>query len=77
MITEEEKYRAETSRLVGIAMVMPFGALLLTPIALFNQLEGFGFAIYFLASSVGLIIGATIIEAGRRVLDKRETRRWK
>ncbi len=78
MITDEEKYRAETSRLVGMAMLMPFGALLLTPLAFFNQLGGFGFAIYFLVSSVGLIIGVTIIEIGRGILDKRERgiRRW-
>lgn len=76
MITEEEKYRAETVRFLGIAMLAPFGALLLTPIAFLNQLGEPGFAIYSFMSSIGLIIGVTIIEAGRRVLDKRGTRKW-
>ena len=76
MITEEERYRAETSRLVGIAMLMPFGALLLTPIALFNQLGELGFALYILMSSIGVVVGVTIIEIGRRLLDKRGIRRW-
>ncbi len=77
MITDEEKYRAEAGRFLGITMLMPFGGLLLTPVTLFNQLGLLGFSIYVLVSILGLIVGATIIEAGRRVLDKREIKRWK
>ncbi len=77
MSTDEEKYRSETGRFLGITMLMPFGGLLLTPVILFNQLGSLGFAIYVLMSSVGLVIGVTIIEVGRRILDKREIIRWK
>lgn len=76
LITEEEKYRAETSRLVGIGMLTPFGAFLLTPIILFKQLGLLNFAIYLIISIAGLVIGAMIIEYGRKILDKREIRRW-
>lgn len=75
-MTEEEKYRAETFRIVGIAMLTPFGALLLTPFLLLNQLNIFGFVVYCLVSLGSLIIGATIIEAGRKILDRKGLKRW-
>ena len=76
MISDEEKYRAETSRLVGIGMLTPFGAFLLTPIILFKQLGPLNFTIYLIVSIAGLVIGVTIVEYGRKILDKREARRW-
>ena len=78
MITEEEKYKAETYKIVGIAMLAPIGPLFLTPIALLKQLGSFGLIIYLLVSFVSLILGGIIIEQGRKTIDKeREKRRWK
>ena len=77
MISEEEKYRAETFRFIGMAMLTPFGALLLTPFVLFDQLGIFGFIIYCLVASISLVIGVIIIENGRNILDRKELKKWK
>ena len=78
MITEEEKYKAETYKIVGIAMLAPIGPLFLTPIALFKQLGSLGLTIYSLVSFASFILGGIIIEQGRKAIDKeREKRIWK
>ena len=70
MITEEEKYKAETYRIVGITMLTPIGPVFLTPLVLLKQLGLTGFIIYLLISFVSFIFGGIIIERGRRIVDK-------
>ena len=79
MITEEEKYKAETFRVLGIAMILPAGAVFLTPTLLNEQLGLFGTTVYIMVSFTGCIMGSILIEAGRRILDKSKGRirsRW-
>ena len=75
MPTEEEKYKAETFKIIGIAMLTPIGPVFLTPIALFKQLGQPGFIVYFTVSFISLITGGMMIETGRRFIDKKEARR--
>ena len=70
MITEEEKYKSETYRIVGIAMLTPIGPVFLTPLVLLKQLGLTGFIIYLLISFASFILGGIIIERGRRIIDK-------
>ena len=78
MITEEEKYKAEALRIIGIGMLMPAGAIFLTPMLLIKQLGLIGFIIYLVFSFIGISIGVMLLEAGRKILDKnrKERKRW-
>ncbi|MBI2996701.1 MAG: hypothetical protein HYY52_08380 [Candidatus Melainabacteria bacterium] len=80
IITEEERYKAETYKIVGIAMLTPIGPVFLTPIVLFKQLGLLGFIIYLLVAFISFILGGIIIEQGRKIFNrerKREARIWK
>ena len=70
MITEEEKYKSETYRIVGIAMLTPIGPVFLTPLVLFKQLGLYGFIVYFVVSFTSVILGAILIEQGRKIIDE-------
>ena len=70
MTTDEAKYRAETFRVVGIAMLAPFGAVFLTPTLLIQQLGIGGFIVYIIISLISFIFGGMILEIGRRVIDR-------
>ena len=76
MASEEEKYRAETFRIIGIAMLTPVGPLFLTPGILLKQLETNGFMLYLFITIISSILGAMILELGRSFLDKRDLKRW-
>lgn len=76
MITEEEKYRAETFKIVGIGMLAPVGGLLLTPLVLLKQFGPISFKIYVLVSFLSLLMGVIILDEGRRILRLGEKRKW-
>ena len=70
MITEEEKYKSETYRIIGIAMLTPIGPAFLTPMILFKQLELNGLIVYLLVAFISFVLGVMIIERGRKFIDK-------
>lgn len=76
MITEEEKYKAETLKVVGIAMLTPIGGLFLTPLVLLKQFGPISFAIYAIVSFLSTIIGVMILGEGRRILRIGEKKIW-
>lgn len=76
MITEEEKYKAETLKIVGIGMLAPMGGLLLTPLILFKQFGLISFSIYVIVSFLSTIIGVMMLGEGRRILRIGEKKIW-
>ena len=77
MVTEEERYKADTFRIIGIGMLTPLGPVFLTPSLLLKQLGVMGLAVYACVSFVSFLVGGIILEAGRRFIDKKGTkRRW-
>lgn len=77
MVTEEEKYKADTFKIIGIAMLTPVGPVFLTPSLLLKQLGVIGLAIYVCVSFASFLLGAIILEADRRFIDKKGTKkRW-
>ena len=63
------EYRAETFKIVGLAISAPLGNLFLFPIRLFNELGFTSFAIYAFISVIGFILGVTIINRGFELLE--------
>jgi len=71
VITEEEKYRAEVFKIVGIALLMPIGKAVLSPIVLITEIGVINFILYFIASLLSLFVGITFIDKGRGILSYR------
>ena len=68
MLSSENKFRAETLRIAGIALMTPLGRLVLENIKLFNDI-GSGWFYFNFVISLGLfIVGLTFVERGRGIL---------
>ena len=77
MITEEEKFKAETFRLLGIALLTPAGKILLDPLVFYNEHGLLYTIIYVMFALIGAYAGLLHVEIARDILDKREIRKWK
>lgn len=75
MIIEEEKYRAEVFKIVGIALLMPFGKVILNPITMFKEMGVISFTIYCVMSILSIIIGIIFVDKGRDILSHRFRRK--
>lgn len=71
MITEEKKFRAETFRILGIALLTPFAMIFLDPWSFFTEHNLVYSTIYLLASTVSAVAGFIHIEIARGILDTR------
>ena len=77
MITEEEKFRADTFRMFGIILLTPLGQILLDPQKFFfghNLVYGI---FYLLFALLGATVGFAHIEKARGILDKRGINKWR
>ena len=77
MVTEEEKFRADTFRILGIAFITPLGRLLVDPLAFYQEYGLVHTVIYFVYALTAAYIGLIHIEFSRGILDKRSTTKWK
>lgn len=76
MVTEEQKFRAETYRITGFAMLTPIGRILLDPLPLFNEYELTPFIFYLTFSIIAGIIGFLLIEKARGILFVKRYNKW-
>lgn len=68
MVSEEEKFRAETYRITGFALLTPVGRIFLDPLPFFRE-YGLAFSLGYLILAVVLgIIGFFLIEIARVIL---------
>ena len=70
MITEEQKYRAYTFNVIGLALMTPFGRIFIAPVTICKEFGIFGFIGYLCFCFIVLLIGLYAIEIGRDILDK-------
>lgn len=69
MLTEEQKYKASVFKIIGIAMLSPFGRIFLDPLS-FCLKYGLTFSIFYVLFSVLVaIFGFILIEKGRDIID--------
>lgn len=76
MITEEDKFRADTLRILGITLITPIAKFLLDPYLFLREHDIVYTMIYVIIASWFGIIGFTQIEIARGILDKREKHKW-
>ncbi len=76
MVTEENKYKAETCKIIGITMLAPIGAVFLTPLLLYKQLGSIGLMVYICVSIASLLIGGMLLEVGRKFMKEKGIRKW-
>ena len=77
MITEEQQFRAETLRILGIALITPIAKFLLDPY-LFLADHNFIYEIFYIHCTIVVgIISVKQIEIARGILDERNLNRWK
>ena len=77
MITEEEKFKAETFRIFGIALLTPAGKVLLDPWQFFVEHNPIYCIFYILFALVFSVVGVIHIERARAILDQRDINKWK
>ena len=77
MITEEEKFRAETFRILSLVLLTPAGKVLIDPLLFYSEHEVVYSVLYTTASLIFAIIGFIHIEIARGILDERGTKKWK
>ena len=71
MVSEEEKFRAETFRIFGIIFLTPLGKILIDPLV-FYQEHGLVYTIiYSVPAFIFACIGLIHIEIARATLDKK------
>ena len=76
MVSEEQKIRAETLRILGIAFITPMAKFLLDPHLFFRE-HNFIYTIgYVLCAIIVGLFGFTQIEIARGILDKKESQ-WR
>lgn len=76
MISEEEKFRAETFRMFGVILLTPLGKILIDPL-IFYQEHGLIYTIiYSMLALVFAYIGLVHIEIARATLDKKDKVTW-
>ena len=71
MVTEEEKFRAETFRIFGIIFLTPLGKILIDPLAFCQEHDLTYNIIYSVLALISAYIGLTHIEIARATLDKK------
>ena len=72
MITEEEKFRAETFRIFGIILLTPLGKILIDPMVFYQEHDLIYNIIYSVVALISAYIGLIHIEIARATLDKKE-----
>ena len=77
MITEEEKFKAETFRILGIALITPIGKIFLDPYKFVIEHNLIYVAIYLLFAIVCAIVGIIHIDFARDILYPRGVYKWK
>jgi hypothetical protein len=68
VITEEQKYRAETSKIAGFALMAPFGRIVLDPY-IFRDFELWVLSLYILLALILFLAGAVSVAKGHDILD--------
>lgn len=77
MVTEEQKFRADTLRILGITLLTPIAKFLLDPY-LFLKEHNFVYTICYVFCAVVVgVVGLTQIEIARGILNQKVTDRWK
>lgn len=65
MIKEENRYKSDTLRITGIALMTPFGKMVIDFFSLRSQCNKFELIIYFFISLLLFMSGIIAIEKGR------------
>ena len=77
MVTEEQKFRAETLRILGIACITPIAKFLLEPYLFFMEHDFIYCILYIVGALLTALFGFTQIEIARVILDERSIDKWK
>ena len=77
MISEEHKFRAETLRILGIALITPFAKFILDPYLFLEKHNVIYTILYVVISIILAAVGLTQIEIARGILDLRGIQKWK
>ena len=70
MISESQKYTAQTFNIAGFALFAPLGKIVLEPVSTFHELGSVGFKWYLYFSILLAIVGILAIYFGRGILKK-------
>ena len=76
MITEEQKFRAETFRILGIALITPFARFILDPYLFLQEHKVIYTIFYIIVSTIAAVIGFIHIEFARGILDEKGLNKW-
>ena len=77
VVTEEEKFRADTFRILGVALITPIARILLDPYAYFTE-HNIIYSIFYLIFALGFAYAGLLhIERARVILDERSNKEWK
>lgn len=69
MIRESDKYRSDIFKIIGLAMLTPFGKLLIDPITIFST-HSVGNSIFIaISSTTSFILGILLITKGFDILE--------
>ena len=69
MSINKNKYKAETFRIIGLAMLTPLGRALLDPLSLLSEYQGLALAFYVTITFTGLILGFICINRGLEIIE--------
>ena len=69
MFSNKDKYKAETLRIVGLAMFAPFGKIVLDLNGFFSEYHDFILIAYITIALVGCTIGLVLINRGLEIID--------
>ena len=69
MLTEEQKYKASIFKIIGIAMLSPFGRIFLDPLSFCLKYGPIFSASYIIFSALVMVVGFIFIEKGRDIID--------
>ena len=77
MVTEEQQFRADTLRILGVACITPIARFLLDPGLFFMEHDLIYSIIYIPCAILAALFGLTQIEIARGILDERGKDKWK
>ena len=77
MVSEEEKFRADTFRIFGFVLLTPIGKILLDPWTFFTHHDLAYCLIYLVIAICAGIIGFIHIDLARGILSQRGISKWK
>lgn len=77
MVTDEEKFRAETFRILGISLITPMATILIDPYKYIMEHNIIYCAFYLMFALSFAYVGLIHIEKARAILDKRNKEEWK